>query len=339
MATDIDRAAYLQSLEAAVKEKNKAARLGAELARKGIWRVYLVGCGAPNREMGAIKYWTDQVAQKLDVYLYFPAEFFYAAPPRLDEHTLVVLASHSGTTPEILTVAEFLKDKPVVTVGVTQKGDSPLAQNVQHPLLYEEPSHGYHAKFMIVLALISALMKEVEPNWTQHEAIMRSLDNFPSALVDTAEANEQRSAEEARLYKDDDYMMVLGAGPCFATAYVFGVCVLMEMQWMHTYACDSAEFFHGPFEVITAETPVVVFLGEDPSRPESERVVNFCKKFTERLMIYDSKDYEMKGIAPEVRGLFAPFILEAAVDRLAQRFAVWHTHPLTTRRYMWKFPY
>lgn len=338
MAVDIDRAAFLKSLELAGKEKDKAAKLGADLAKKGIRRIYLIGCGAPNREMGAVKYFIDRDAKTLDTYLYFPAEFLANTPPRLDANTLVVLASHSGTTPEIVAVADFLKDKPVTTVGITQKADSPLAQNVQNPLLYGESEHGYHAKFMIVLALLSAFMKEVE-SWKLHEAVMRSLDAFPSALVDTQEANDKRAAEEARIYKDDDYMMLLGAGPCFATAYVFGVCVLMEMQWMHTYACESAEFFHGPFEVVTENTPMVIFLGEDNSRPLTERVVRFAKKFTERLMIYDSKDYEMKGIAPEVRAIFAPFILEAAVDRLAQRLAVWHNHPLTTRRYMWKFPY
>lgn len=339
MAVDIDRAAYLKQLELAGKEKDKAAKLGAELARKGIRRVYLVGCGAPNREMGAIKYFLDKEARQLDFYLYFPAEFLANTPPRMDEHTLVVLASHSGTTPEIISVAEFLKGAPVTTVGITQKADSPLALNVQNPLLYGESQAGYHAKFMIALALLSAMMNEVEPTWKIHTAVMKGLDGFPSALVDTAEANEKRATEEARIYKDDDYMMLLGAGPCFASAYVFGVCVLMEMQWMHTYACESAEFFHGPFEVITEKTPMVIFLGEDASRPLTERVVRFAKKFTERLLIYDSRDYEMKGIAPEVRAIFAPFILEAAIDRLGQRLAVWHNHPLTTRRYMWKFPY
>jgi fructoselysine 6-phosphate deglycase len=338
MAVDIDREAYLKSLEGAAKVKEDAARLGSDLAHKGIRRVYLVGCGSPNRGMGAIKYWMDRDAKTLETYLYFPAEFTNAAPVRLDEHTLVVLGSHSGTTPEILAAAEFLKDKPVVSVGITQKGDSPLAQNVQYPLLYGESSHGYHALFMIALPLLSALM-QVNEDWPHHTAILRSLNHYPSALADTQEASEKRVTEDARIYKDDNYMMLLGAGPCFANAYVFGTCVLMEMQWMRIYPCESAEFFHGPFEVIDQTTPLLIFLGEDPSRPETERVVSFAKKFTERLMIYDSKDYAMKGIDPSVRAIFAPFILQAAVERLASHLAVWHNHPLTTRRYMWKFPY
>ena len=338
MATDIDRQAYLKSLEKAQAEKDKAASLGAELARQGVRRVFLVGCGAPNREMGIIKYWMDKDAKTLETYLYFPAEFTNQAPAKLGADSLVVLASHSGTTPEIVAAAEFLKQYPCKVVGVTQFADSPLAKNVPYPLLYGQSERGYHAKFMILLALLAAVMKEVE-NWPLYEKVIQGLNALPSVLVDAAEANEKRATEDARLYKDDDFVMLLGSGPLAANAYVFGVCVLMEMQWMHTFTGEAAEFFHGPFEVVDQNTPVMIFMGEDPSRPESERVFHFCKKFTERLMIYDSKDYEMKGIAPEVRAIMAPMVVEAAVDRFAQHLAVWHNHPLSTRRYMWKFEY
>lgn len=338
MATDIDRAEFLKSLERSLEEKDRAFQVGVELAKQGVKRVFFVGCGAPNREMGAIKYWMDKDARTLETHLYFPAEFINQAPAKLGADSLVILASHSGTTPEIIAAAEFLKQYPCKVVSVTQFADSPLAKNVPQTFLYGESKNGYHAKFIILMALAAGLMKEAE-GWTLSDKVMRSLDALPSALVDTAEANDKRAAEEARLYKDDDFMMILGSGPCYATAYVFGVCVLMEMQWMHTFAGEAAEFFHGPFEVLDQNTPVIVFLGEDPSRPIGERVVRFCKKFTERLMIYDSKDYEMKGIDPEVRAIFAPFILEGAVSRLAERLSVWHNHPLTTRRYMWKFEY
>jgi fructoselysine 6-phosphate deglycase len=47
----------------------------------------------------------------------------------------------------------------------------------------------------------------------------------------------------------------------------------------------------------------------------------------------------MKGIDPEVRAIVAPMILSSAVDRFPQHLSVWHNHPLSTRRYMWKFEY
>ncbi len=338
MATDVDRKAFMGALEKAAQLKDHAASLGAEFAKQGVKRVFLVGCGAPNREMGAIKYFMDRDIKSVEFYLYFPAEFIRQAPAKLGKDSLVVLASHSGTTPEILEAAEFVKPYGCKVAAVTQFEDSPLAKAVPGTLIYGKSDHGYFAKFILLLALLAGLVKEAE-NWKLADKVLKSLEVLPQLLADTAAANDARATEEARLYHKDDFFMVLGSGPCYAAAYVTGVCVMMEMQWMHTFTGEAAEFFHGPFEVVLPDVPVMVYVGEDESRPIAERVIRFCKKFTERVLVYDSKDFEMKGVDKDVRPIFAPFVLEAATGRFMEHLSVWHNHPLSTRRYMWKFEY
>lgn len=339
MAEDFNKEVFLKALEPAVVALEKTAQLGADLGTKGFKRLYFVGCGAPNRNMGVIEYWAKRSAVNLDIRLYFPAEFVNQNPAALDASTLVLLGSHSGTTPETVAAAEFLKDKGCTTIGITQKAESPLGQKVHHVLAYGESKSGYYASFMLGMALASGLLSVSEPGWTWHKSLIGSLKSLPGALADAALKNDLRAAEDARIYKDDRILYLVGAGPMFSTAYVSGVCVLMEMQWMHTHPLVAAEFFHGPFEIVDQNTPLILLVGEDPSRPEAERVVRFCKKYTERLMIYDSAQFEMPGIAPEIRGLVAPFVLESALSRFHERLAVWHNHPLTTRRYMWKTEY
>lgn len=339
MAVDFNPEAFLKGLEPAVSAIEQNARLGVELGQKGYKRLYFIGCGAPNRNMSVIEYWAQQIAVNTELRRYFPAEFVNQNPAALDEKTLVILSSHSGTTPEVVAAAEFLQSKPVTTVGVTQKTDSSLAQKVHHVLPYGETKAGYYASFITKLALVSGFLSVVEPGWKHHDKVIASLKNLPGALVDAALKNETRATDDARIYKDDRIMYVVGAGPMFSTAYVSGVCVLMEMQWMHVHPLIAAEFFHGPFEVVDQTTPLIVLVGEDPSRTEAERVVRFCKKYTERTMIYDSNAFEMPGIAPEIRPIMAPFILESALSRFHEHLAVWHNHPLTTRRYMWKTEY
>jgi fructoselysine 6-phosphate deglycase len=187
-------------------------------------------------------------------------------------------------------------------------------------------------------ALIGGLMA-AKDGWKLHDKLMSSLAALPEAMVETQLATEQRAAEDAQLLKDDRNLYHVASGPMFNTAYVIGVCILMEMQWMHSYPIEAAEFFHGPFEILDETTPFVLMLGEDPSRPLMERVVRFAKKYTERLFIYDSKDYPMTGIDPEIRPIIAPYIVEAALYRICVRLAVWHNQPLSTRRYMWKTEY
>jgi fructoselysine 6-phosphate deglycase len=337
MATDVDKAAIVAGLETSARVMTDAAAFGQKIAGK-IDKIYLVGCGAPNRIMLGLEYWLQHLSPSLEVRRCFPAEFIAQNPQRLDDRTLVLLGSKSGTTQETVAAAEFLRNRPCVTVGVTQTDGLPLAQAVQHPFLMGETNEAHTGMFMIMQSLVGGLLT-AKDRWPLHDKLMASLAALPQAMADTQAAGDKRATEEARLYKDDRIIYHVASGPMFNTAYVFGVCILMEMQWMHSYPIEAAEFFHGPFEIVDQNTPLVLMLGEDPSRPLMERVVRFCKKYTERLAIFDSKDYEMKGIDAAIRPIVAPYIVEAALVRIAHRLAVWHNQPLSTRRYMWKTEY
>ncbi len=338
MALEIDRNSYLSSMEQAVRLKEKAVLLGEKFVTQGVRRVFFVGCGAPNREMGVIKYFLDRDIQTIEFHLYFPAELVRQAPKKLDQKTLVIFASHSGTTTEILEAVDFVKRYECKLVAVTQFDDSPLAKAIENTFVYGQCESGYFATYILLMAMLTGLGKKAE-NWKLADKVIGSLEVLPQVLLDTSYANEKRAIEEARLYHQDDFFMLFGSGPCFASAYVTGVCIMMEMQWMHTFSGEAAEFFHGPFEVVQPDVPILIYMGEDESRPITERVVRFCKRYTERLIVYDSKDFEMKGIDKEIRALFAPFVLQAATRRVMEHLAVWHNHPLSTRRYMGKVEY
>lgn len=338
MALEIDREKYLGSMEQAVRLIDKAVLMGATFATQGVRRIFLVGCGAPNREMGAIKYFMDRDIQSIEVHQYFPAEFIRQAPKKLNQNSLIILGSHSGTTPEILETIDFAKPYGCKMVAVTQFDDSPLAKTIPNTFVYGQCESGYFATFIIIMALLTGLVKQTE-NWKLADKVVKSLEVLPQVLLDTSFVNDKRAIEEARQYHEDDFFMLLGSGPCYAPAYVTGVCIMQEMLWLHVFTGEAAEFFHGPFEVVLPDVPVLVYIGEDGSRPIAERVIRFCKKYTERLIVYDSKEFEMEGVDKEVREIFAPFVLQAATRRLMEHLAVWHNHPLSTRRYMGKVEY
>jgi fructoselysine 6-phosphate deglycase len=94
-----------------------------------------------------------------------------------------------------------------------------------------------------------------------------------------------------------------------------------------------------PVGIVDETTLLILLVGEGPTRPIAERVVCFCRKYTERLVIYDAKDFEMKGVHEEIRPILARVFLQSALRRMADHLAVWHNYPLSTRRYMWKTEY
>lgn len=336
MATDVDTQAILRSYSTPLSVLDSTAALGRALA-SDVDRIYLVGCGGPNRAMLTVEYWIEHFSKGIEVRRFFPAEFMTMNPKRLDGRTLVVLGSKSGTTPETLQAAEFVRDKPCRVIAITENGESALAQAVRKPLLMGASSGGA-SMFMLLQALVGGIMVEKD-GWELFDPLMSSLHAMPKVMADVSAISDRRSAEDARLLKDDRILYHAAAGPMFSTAYVWGVCVLMEMQWMHSVALEAAEFFHGPFEIVDQNTPIVLMKGEDPSRPLMDRVERFCKKYTERLFIYDTADYEMSGIDPRIRPIVGPNVLQSALRRVSDRLAVWHNHPLTTRRYMWKTEY
>jgi len=314
-----------------------AMAFGREVAPR-IDRVVFLACGSPNRAMRGLQYWIERHSPTLEVRRHFPAEFIAQDPPRLDARTLVVLGSKSGTTPETVAAAEFLRDRPCITVAITQSASSPLAGLARHVFLIGETPESFLGMAMIAQALVGGLLAGRD-GWPHEAALLASLRALPGALVDAAISADARGVANALALRDDHVVYLLASGPCFTNAYVFGVCILMEMLWMHACPVEAAEFFHGPFEVVRRDTPLVVILGEDPSRPVAERALRFCEKQSDRVFAYDSRALAMPGIAPAMRAMLAPYVLQAALKRISANLSILRGKPLGERRYMWKGGY
>ena len=332
-----DRAQLVAELAPSIAALEGAMAFGREIGPR-VDRVIFLACGSPNRAMRGLQYWIERFSPTLEVRRHFPAEFVAQDPPRLDSRTLVILGSKSGTTPETVAAAEFLRGRDCVTVGITQSATTPLAAAVQHRFLIGETPESFLGMAMIAQALVGGLLAGRD-GWPHAGALLASLRALPEAVADAAASADRRGIDAALALRDDRHVYLLASGPCFTNAYVFGVCILMEMLWLHAYPVDAAEFFHGPFEIVERGTPLILILGEDPSRPLMERALRFCARQSDRVFVYDSKDLAMPGIAPEIRPLLAPYALQAALKRISANLSILHGKPLGERRYMWKGGY
>ncbi|MFT3761409.1 MAG: SIS domain-containing protein [Pseudoxanthomonas sp.] len=261
MASEINRSAILDGLALTVSTLPEALALGRRLA-PGIDRVYFVAHGSAHRAMQGMQYWIEQSSASLEVRRYFPSELIAQDPPRLDERTLVFLASKSGTTPETVAAAEYLRGKPCKTISFTLKGESPLAGLAQHGFLAGEAGESFVALFMLMQSVVGGLLAERD-GWPHADELLASLAALPGVIADAAVGNDARALEDARTYQHDRNLYLVASGPGYTSAYVFGVCILMEMLWLHSYPIEAAEFFHGPFEIVDENTPLILILGED----------------------------------------------------------------------------
>jgi fructoselysine 6-phosphate deglycase len=334
-----DRNDFIYQFSGALNHIGKAVQMGEAFAAEGINRILFAGCGAPLYMMRLLAHWAQKSAVRTDIRVYYSAELIIQCPAAIDEKTLVILGSHSGTTRETLEAAKFLQSKPCNTLSITQEESSPLGSLTNCSLLYGKTTQGYFSAYILAQTLFSAFLNKRENDWGFHPALMKSLPNLPAALADAKENNQTNASAQAKALAAQNLLYILGAGPMYTTAYVFAACFLMEMQWMHAHALTIADFFHGPFEMVDKTISLLLLIGEDSSQLEGERAKRFCSQYAGNTFVYDSRNFEMKGIAPNVRPIVAPFILDAALTSLVEELALIRGHPLTTRRYMGKVDY
>jgi fructoselysine 6-phosphate deglycase len=338
MIASFDKTSFIQDLNLAVDGLDHASDLGQKLGHIGMQHLFLVACGAPYQAMSISAYWAERVTTSIEIRRYFPAELINQDPVSLDQNALVVLGSHSGKTKEIMQTVEFLTYKACTTLAITQNDQSPLAQSSDYTLTYGASKQGYYAGYLIFQSFLNGFLKERE-NWDIHDTLLASLTALPESLANTFETQDANASEIASRIKDEPILYIAGAGPVYSTAYVIASCILMEMQWIHAFPIRAAEFFHGPFEVMDKNKPLINLIGEDPSRPEAERIEAFCKKVSIPTITYDSKSFPMVGIDERIRAILAPIFLDAALYRMAEHLAALRHHPLSTRRYMGKMEY
>ncbi|MFL6558347.1 MAG: SIS domain-containing protein [Bacillus sp. (in: firmicutes)] len=310
------------------------------LKGRNINHVYFVACGGSSAVMYPNKYIMDREAINLTSDVYSSNEFIYRNPRKLGENSLVVLCSMSGTTPETVKAATFAREKGALTVGYTNEPTSPLAQESEFVVKYEwgTDSIAFNTNLGLLYQLTAGVLNVVEGN-DKFDKMINSLSNLQAVFEKAGQQYESQAQQFGQQYKDEKVIYTMASGANYGIAYSYAICILMEMQWIHSNAIHSGEYFHGPFEIIDKDVPFIILLGLDETRPLDERALDFSKKYGEKLVVLDAKDFDFTGIDEELKGYIAPLVLNFVLRRYAEQLAEARNHPLSKRRYMWKVEY
>lgn len=310
------------------------------LKGRTINHVYFVACGGSSAIMYPNKYIMDREAKNLTSDVYSANEFIHRNPRKLGENSLVVLCSMSGTTPETVKAAEFARQKGALTVGFTNQPTSPLAQESEFVVKYEwgTESIAFNTNLGLLYQLTFGVLNVLEGN-DKFDKVINSLANLQPVFEKSNKQYESKALQFGQDYKDEKVIYTMASGANYGIAYSYAICILMEMQWIHSHAIHAGEYFHGPFEIIDKDVPFIILLGLDETRPLDERALDFSKKYGEKLVVLDAKDLDLTGIDEELKGYIAPLVLNNVLRRYAEQLADARNHPLSKRRYMWKVEY
>ncbi|KRF27513.1 SIS domain-containing protein [Phycicoccus sp. Soil802] len=318
----------VDKLTATVAERDAIATVVRDVVDRGLRNVYFVGAGGSIICSYPAHYLLQQKAS-------FPAfqlqsdELNTSVPAVMGPGSLVVLASYTGTTKETVAAAKTAKATGATVIAAAKPG-SPLAEAADVAFT------GKSDLFELVVAfeLLAATGAELDT-----EAVDQALAALPAAVRHAVEQAEAQLADIAEAFKDEPITYVLGSGPSYGWAYGLAMCFLQEMQWKHAAAFNSGEFFQGAFEMVDDDTAVLLWVGDDASRPMGERAKTFLDQYCKKAQYVDVRDLELPGIPESVRGEVSPIVVGALANRLAQHYESVRGHDLETRRYMFKVEY
>jgi fructoselysine-6-P-deglycase FrlB-like protein len=328
---------YKTTLERAIEYRKNIENAIQEIMKKDIKNIYLIGCGGSLGVMFPCKYILD-INCSLPGYVYNASEFLSLDPKNLDKKSLVILSSYTGETKETLDSAKYVKKIGASTIGFTGEENSSLGKNVDYVFANNAKEGVTDSKLIMLYQVIFNIIKRTD-NYDRYDEIMDTLSSLPENLVKIKEKVEEQAIEFAKNNKDEKFFMTLGSGPCWGEAYMFATCILEEMQWIKTQPVHAGEYFHGAFEIVREDTNLIIFKGEDRTRPLIDRAEKFSRKYSKKITLIDTKDFELPGVPDDFRGYLSPLVLLAVMDVYAKKLAEQRNHPLEIRKYMGKVEY
>jgi fructoselysine-6-P-deglycase FrlB-like protein len=318
----------VEKLTATIAERSAIAATVRGVVEAGLRNVYFVGAGGSIICSYPAHYLLQRKAD-FPVFQLQSDELNCSTPALMGEGSLVVLASYTGTTKETVAAARTAKAAGATVIAAAKEG-SPLAEAA------DVAFSGKSDLFELVVAyeLLAATGADVDG-----AAVDTALEALPAAVRHAVEQAEPLLADIAEAFKDEPITYVLGSGPSYGWAYGLAMCFLQEMQWKHAAAFNTGEFFQGAFEMVDDDTAVLLWLGDDASRPMAERGKAFLDTYCKKAQYVDVRDLDLPGIPSQVRGDVSPIVVGALANRLAQHYEAVRGHDLETRRYMFKVDY
>ena len=311
-----------------------------QLWEEGFDRIFFVGIGGTYASALQVEvYFRGRSA--LDVHAENAAEYLTTGNRRLTSRSVVVYSSVSGDTKEMVEMVAKVKAQGARVLAFIDTPGSTLTQPGQwdHLVLYPK-----NEQLKFYMAANYLMYKNGEfPEYARYNQEMETyLAQGLASIEKSADAwawgYAKSKADFLQAHPDLPHYFI-GAGNQWGATYSYAMCYWEEQLWIRTKSITCPEFFHGMQEIITAGTPVTLFMGEDEQRPLAERVARFLPKVCGNYTIIDTKELPMEGISPEFRGSLSHLMMHAVNNRVDAYLELFLRHPLSIRRYYRQFDY
>lgn len=198
-----------------------------------------------------------------------------------DPKTLVVAVSQSGQSAETVKLLEVNRQSSPV-ISITNTADSPLAKQADAAIVTRAGKE-FSVSCKTYLATLMGL------KWLADILCSRDLGNSQQELSQSVPAvgeylSHWREHVEtfAQRLKKIQHLFMVGRGPSLA-AVGTGALIVKESDHFHAEGMSSAAFRHGPFEMLSPDSFVLVFAGDAKTRKLNVSLIEDLRRERSRV--------------------------------------------------------
>ena len=271
---------YLRRIDmAAVRESLVSVSLGFDRFSK----ILLTGMGASHAALRPL--WIALVRKSHPAWLVESSDVLGAMLPLLDRSTLVIVASQSGRSAEIVALADEAQSRQSPILAITNDLASPLAAAATAAVdIRAGVENAVSTKtYMNTLAAGIAVRRSL-----LSEPLDDTVDRTADALAGYLEGMQNRIEVMKERIGLPDRLVYLARGSSLAAAE-YGALIMKEAAKWPVQALSSAQFRHGPLEIADERLTAVVLSGED----QKERELNAA--LVTDLKRYGAKTFQLNA--------------------------------------------
>lgn len=319
------------------KKLEKIKELAREISLNKYANLHFVGCACNFSAGHDAKYILDRYSS-IQCNYYTGYQFLSRNPHILDKNSYVFFMSLSGETPDVIKAKEHALPLGVRSVVISRTTQTPLS--IDEPVAdlvfdYKYLAGVYTGPLTILFLLAAYIVKYREGNGSLCNQIVDEMRRVPEYMLQQSLKCAKDAEKWAERFDGVNLYYVLGTGILFGLAYKIAKSVINENVWMDGVDVDTAEFYHGPIEVVEPTPPekpnrafIHLLCKEEMGRIPSMQALNFLTSKNVTQIVFDAMDY------PQFSELFDPYVLFAPTEWLVMHMAARRNHHVEDRRYM-----
>ena len=269
------------------------------------------------------------------------SELVLTPPKALNNETLVIACTLAGT-PETLEALDFAKAHGTKTIAIFGQDYAYPGSSADYILRFKTIADIntpiLQTNVVVSLQLGFALLKEKE-NYPYYEEAEQAYTLLETLAKEVRTYIQSRAKKFAKQFAGVNLLYVMASRATIGEAYAFVLCSLMEIQWINSSVLNSAEFFHGSFEILDKQTPILQLIGSGEARKADERATAFLQRMGENFFLLDVKELFIDILPPHVKEYFQHTAFDLALREFITQLAIERKHDKWARRYMWSLKY